>query len=209
MDLQMFLWASLIAMASPGPNAVLIIQASIDRGTKYALAILAGAALGTVVYCLLTGFGLAALIVKNPTVFNIIKFLGCLYILYLGIMGIYNGVQVLKTSSNSAENKERIGDKSSLGALFFKGLITAILNIATLLLILSIFPQFIVNNDNVLQEWLGLSTIFVLVQLAWYTSLITLLVSLRKYMLKPIVQGGIKILTSSLLIFLAVDIFIR
>lgn len=205
----MFLWASLIAMASPGPNAVLIIQASITRGTKYAMAILGGAALGTGVYCLLTGFGLAAIIVKSPFIFNATKFLGCFYILYLGVMGIYGGVQVIKTRNNTADSAYVAADQSSLTALFFKGLITAMLNIATLLLILSIFPQFIVNNENMLQEWLGLSMIFILVQLAWYTGLITLLVGLRKYMLKPVVQGGIKIFTSSLLIFLAVDIFIK
>lgn len=207
MDVQMFLWASLIAMASPGPNAVLIIQASIDRGTKYALSILSGAALGTAVYCLLTGFGLAALLVQSPILFNIVKILGCCYILYLGVIGVYSGVKMIK--GEPTDSKVASLDKSGPKSLFFKGLITAMLNIATLLLILSIFPQFIVNQANMLNEWLGLSIIFILVQFLWYGALITLLVNLRKYMLKPLVQGSIKLLTSSLLIFLAINIFIR
>lgn len=207
LDLKLFFLTCLVIVMAPGPTSVIIIQTSIDLGMKHALAILAGAVTASITYCLLTGFGLAAIITTSPFIFNTIKFLGCFYILYLGVAGIYHGVTILK-SPHTNDLEQHLDKSTAQYQLYFKGFITGILNAALILLILSVFPQFIVNNDNMLYEWLALSVVFISTQLLWYIALIFLLVRLRKYMLNPVIQSSIKIVTSCLLIFLAIKIFI-
>ena len=75
----------LLAAISPGPNFVLVTHAAVHRTRRYALAAVFGLVTSNFVWCLAVVFGLSALFKVVPSLYGVIKVLGGLYLLYLGL----------------------------------------------------------------------------------------------------------------------------
>ena len=82
--LLLFLSASFILIVVPGPTIALIIAKSIAQGTKVALPMIAGIALGGTVAATLALAGVSALLMASATAFNLLKIAGALYLFYIG-----------------------------------------------------------------------------------------------------------------------------
>ena len=86
MDLT--LWLAFVAASGallliPGPTLLLILSYAITQGRKVALA--AGVAFGDLIAMTASLIGLGALVATSALAFTILKWLGALYLLYLGI----------------------------------------------------------------------------------------------------------------------------
>src|SRR5215218_5899134 len=81
--LLVFASALFIAAASPGPGIAAIVARVLGRGTRGALAFTAGVALGDVVWLTVAILGLSALAQAFHGVFEVVKYAGAAYLLYL------------------------------------------------------------------------------------------------------------------------------
>jgi threonine/homoserine/homoserine lactone efflux protein len=129
---------SLVALGmvlTPGPNMIYLISRSICQGRTAGLISLGGVALGFVFYMLCAAFGITALLMTVPLAYDVLRFAGALYLLYLAW-------QALKPGGRSPFQVRNLPSDSPR-RLFLMGLFTNLLNPKAAVLYLSLLPQFI------------------------------------------------------------------
>jgi len=126
----------MFAMMSPGPDMFLLIKNAMGRERRVAFGSVLGICLGLSIHIFLWIFGLAVILQQNIFVYNIIRWLGAFYLIYLGMMAIFFTGNTLKIGSGSLIRK-------TLAQGFKEGLFCNLLNPKVTLFILSLFTQLI------------------------------------------------------------------
>lgn len=121
---------------TPGPNMIYLVSRSICQGPMAGLISLGGVALGFVVYVFLTAFGITVLLFAVPFAYDVLRFVGALYLGFLAW-------QALKPGGRSAFQVRDL-PRDSRSRLFLMGFATSLLNPKVAVLYLSLLPQFIV-----------------------------------------------------------------
>jgi threonine/homoserine/homoserine lactone efflux protein len=80
-----FAIASAVLVAIPGPTVLLVVSYALGHGRKYALATTVGVALGDLTSMTLSMLGLGVLLAASAELFTVVKWVGALYLIYLGI----------------------------------------------------------------------------------------------------------------------------
>ncbi len=101
-----------LAWLTPGPIFVLIVRNSMIYSRKTGFWTAVGCAIGNVIHITYAVTGIALIISRSTIAFNLIKFLGVGYLLYLGIKTIFLKIQEQKPESSNQQN-----DASTLTAV--------------------------------------------------------------------------------------------
>ena len=80
-----FVAASAILLAIPGPTSLLVISYALGHGQRAATATVAGVALGDFTAMTASMLGLGALLATSATLFTALKWVGAVYLIYLGV----------------------------------------------------------------------------------------------------------------------------
>ena len=133
--LFLFATACLALTATPGPDMLLIASRSVGQGPASGFATLAGIQVGTYCHALAAAFGLSQLFVAVPLAYDVVRYAGAAYLLYLA----------WKTfrASDPAVAAVVAGRRLSAAAVFRQGLFTNLLNPKMALFVLALFPQFV------------------------------------------------------------------
>ncbi len=124
----------IMAVSSPGPDFLLVLKNSMQYGKKAGIYLSLGIALGVSIHIIYSLTGVALLLKKYPALFQFIKSLGALYIIYLGIKSLKQKYIPVEIDKNQTRN-QRIEPRK-----FIKmGFLTNILNPKASLFFLSIF----------------------------------------------------------------------
>ncbi|MEK0265469.1 LysE family translocator [Stenotrophomonas rhizophila] len=126
---------SLGMVLTPGPNMIYLISRSICQGRTAGLISLSGVALGFLVYLVCAALGITALLMAVPHAYDVLRFAGAAYLLYLAW-------QALRPGGRSPFQLRTL-DHDSPRRLFGMGLFTALLNPKIAVMYLSLLPQFI------------------------------------------------------------------
>ncbi|MEJ7623478.1 MAG: LysE family translocator [Pyrinomonadaceae bacterium] len=132
--LTLFLAAALILVSIPGPNSLYVVARSIQQGRKAGIISSLGVQVGTLFHVAAAAFGLSALLLSSALAFNLVKYAGAAYLIYLG-------VKTLLTKENGSQ-PERIKE-DSLTRVFYQGVVVQLLNPKTALFFFSFLPQFV------------------------------------------------------------------
>lgn len=152
-NFSLFLIASLLLNLAPGNDMLFVFSRTLSHGTKGGIYSAIGVFLGCVFHIVLAAVGLSALIMKFSIAYDIIRYAGAVYLIYLGIKTILSKVSF-------SETKTEI-NKTSNRNLILHGVITDVLNPKVALFFLAFIPQF-VNPDShyVWAQFLALGFIF-------------------------------------------------
>jgi threonine/homoserine/homoserine lactone efflux protein len=131
--LAVFVLAAVALLITPGPAVLYIVARSVEQGRWAGLVSALGVHVGTLVHVAAAALGLSALLVSSALAFDIVKYLGALYLVYLG-------VRRLLTSEASAASSAAA--PKTLRRLFAQGIVINILNPKTALFFLAFLPQF-------------------------------------------------------------------
>ena len=112
-----------------------IMSKSIEHGRKAGIVSFLGISIGGLVHVLAAAIGVSAIILASSTAFSILKYLGALYLVYLGLKKIAN-------KSGAPEPKE-IRTKQRLSKIFYEGILVNALNPKTTIFFLAFLPQLI------------------------------------------------------------------
>ncbi|MBO9536731.1 LysE family translocator [Herbaspirillum sp.] len=134
-DLLLFALASLVMVLTPGPNMVYCVSRSICQGRAAGIISLCGVAFGFLVHMAAAAFGLTALFMAIPMAYDIVKFAGAAYLLWLAWNAVKPG------GSSPFQTRELPPD--SPATLFRMGFLTNVLNPKVAVFYMSLFPQFI------------------------------------------------------------------
>jgi threonine/homoserine/homoserine lactone efflux protein len=196
---------------SPGANQILVLQSGLVLGHKAAIYNVIGVASSMFIHASLSGLGISLVIMKSPSLHGLIKLLGVGYIVYLAISSIVSAFQLHKKSTSNYDEITVANEPASETSLksFIKGFNTNMLNIQTSFIFLSIFPQYMDFEGDLFMQSLFLTLVFVGLLLGWYAVLIALIFKVRHYLLKPKIQLRIKAVTGSLLLVMAIKMFLK
>lgn len=211
LELYSFIIVIMLMIISPGANQILVFQSGLVLGHKAAVYNVIGVACSMFIHASLSGLGISLLIMKSPSLHSLIKFLGVGYIMYLGISSIINAYQLHKRSNDINDEITRANEQHAETILksFMKGFSTNVLNIQTSFIFLSIFPQYMDLEQSLFTQSLFLTLVFVGLLLVWYAALIALISKIRDYLLQPSIQLKIKAATGSLLLVMAIKMFMK
>lgn len=134
-DLLLFSGAALLMVLTPAPNMIYLISRSICQGRKAGVISLIGVIAGFLVHMFAAAVGLTALFLVVPLAYEILKWVGAAYLLYLAWQAVRPGAR------SPFEARQLPEDPPS--KLFFMGFLTNVLNPKIAVFYLSIFPQFV------------------------------------------------------------------
>jgi len=155
--LSVFLLASFVLAVTPGPGVFYIVTRSVAQGRRSGLASVAGVAVGNFGNAIAASLGLAALFAASSLAFDIVKFAGAAYLVYLGVRAL---------RSKSAAATLPTLDVVPLWPIFRDGFVVALLNPKTAIFFTAFLPQFMTPNVSgsvALLQALVLSAMFVLI----------------------------------------------
>ena len=177
----------------PGPNALLVLFTALSNNRLMAFANVAGVALGFVVHAFISALGLSLIVSHSAVAFMVLKWVGVVYLLWLGWSHLQAGL------SSKPHNFSRRNQIQGLMRNFMKGLLTNLLNPKIVLFYLSIFPQF-VNQDEVFVQSLVLGVAHAFVVSAWFSVVILLAQSFRQFLTTDRNARWLNVLSGSIFI---------
>jgi threonine/homoserine/homoserine lactone efflux protein len=148
----LFIPAALVLTLVPGPVVLYIITRSVDQGRKAGLVSVLGLEIGNFFHVAAATLGLSAILLSSALAFNVVKYLGAAYLIYLGI-------RKLMTRS---EVEEQAVQRDSLRRIFLQGIVVATLNPKTALFFFAFLPQFVDPARNVTLQIFVLGVIVVM-----------------------------------------------
>ncbi len=158
----------ILAAASPGPDFVLVSQQTLSNGKKSGLMCSIGIALGLSIHIIYSAFGLAAIIANSSSALWAIKLLGGGYLIYLGIKGLRSSAS---TNQDTQQPKAiKYSAKKSIGIGFLCNALNPkapIYFVSLFTLVLS--PEMPLYHIALYGLWM------MLIQLAWFSLVVTLL----------------------------------
>jgi len=154
-DIALFLVASALLAVAPGPDIVYVLTRGIAQGRKAGFAAALGFATGCIFHTLLAALGVAALIRSSPLAFDLVRYAGAAYLIWIGI-------QALRHASSFALAEG--GESKAYWTIFKQSVLGNALNPKVTLFFLSFLPQF-VNTEagNVGAQMLLLGVVFMAV----------------------------------------------
>lgn len=151
-----FVAASLVLAVTPGPGVFYIVARSLAQGRAAGLASVAGVGLGNLANALAAAFGLAALLAVSALAFELLKYAGAAYLVYLGVR--------MLTAPGAAADAPGPAP-AGLRRVFADGLLVALLNPKTTLFFAAFLPQFMNPALPAMGQGVTLGGLFVAIAL--------------------------------------------
>jgi homoserine/homoserine lactone efflux protein len=146
-----FVAATALLMLIPGPNVALIVANSVAHGTRYGLLTVAGTASGVVVQLALTVLGASAALDFLAASFDLLRWAGVVYLVWLGIAA-WRAPLVDLTQVRPQARSAR--------AIYLRGLLVCLTNPKTLLFCGAFLPQFVTPGPDATRQLVVLALIF-------------------------------------------------
>ena len=132
--LGVFFGAGFVLLMTPGPAVLYIVTRSIEQGRKAGLVSVLGIVVGTLFHVAAAALGISALLMSSALAFNALRYLGALYLIYLGCRTL-----MARDRPPDAANVER----ARLTEIFSQGVVVNLLNPHTALFFFAFLPQFV------------------------------------------------------------------
>ncbi len=155
-DLYLFIIVGLLLNITPGADMLYILSNTFQKGFKSGVIATLGICIGCLFHVFLAVVGLSALLQSSETAFMIVKYIGVIYLVYLGITMIF--------SKNKKMNIEKsINESKNLKKVFNTGVLINIFNPKIAIFFITFLPQFIdVNSKNTSMALLILGLVFII-----------------------------------------------
>ena len=151
-DIVTFAVASLALLVIPGPAVIYILNRSVADGREVGLAAVAGLELGNLMHVLAASVGLSAVLATSATAFNVVKWLGAGYLIFVGVRTLLVRPAAIEGLSGSMSRRRS----------FLQGIVVNTLNPKVALFFVSYLPQFIDSDQGAAwSQALVLGVIFV------------------------------------------------
>ena len=186
-----FVAASAVLLIIPGPTILTVISYSMAHGRRANVALVAAVALGDSTALVLSLLGLGALLSASAFWFTVVKYVGGLYLIFLGIKLLRAGISPAKLSAPAVP--------SSRWRLFANTYLVTALNPKGIVFFVAFLPQFINPRGDVSQQMALLALTFVVMATLNATLYAVFASAARRFLASPRAQRGFNLAGGSLL----------
>jgi len=180
-----------IVTISPGLDSVLVLRTAASEGPRAAILTGLGIALGCMAWATLVAFGLGALLEASRLAYEVLRWIGAAYLLWLGYRLLRQPRRSLSTELPST---------GAAHAAFARGALTNLLNPKVGVFYVSFLPQFVPGGVPVGPYVMMLGAIHVLEGLIWFACLIVATHSLARWLQRPTVVTWLDRVTGGLFV---------
>ncbi|MFI9818960.1 LysE family translocator [Streptomyces sp. NPDC052013] len=170
-----FLLTTLVVVATPGTGVVYTLAAALSRGRRAGVVAALGCALGIVPHMVATVTGVAALLHASATAFQVLKYAGVAYLLYMAWA-------TLRDREAIAVDRDQDAAHVPAARVIARGVLINILNPKLTLFFFAFLPQFVDRGEpNALAHMLVLSGVFMAVTFVVFAGYGVLAASVRSH----------------------------
>jgi threonine/homoserine/homoserine lactone efflux protein len=170
-----FLLTSLIVVVSPGTGVLYTMAAGLSRGTRASVIAAVGCTLGIIPHMVAAVTGLAALLHTSAVAFQVLKYLGVAYLLFIAW-------RTLK--EKGALTVDREATPRSATKVIVSAILVNILNPKLTIFFFAFLPQFVSTRDpNPLIRMVELSAVFMLLTLVVFVAYGSFAAAIRKHVI--------------------------
>ncbi len=143
-----FVIAGCLIAISPGSGAVLSMAHGLSYGVRKASATILGLQLGLLLVLVVAGAGVGSLLLASELAFSVVKTVGALYLIYLGLSQWRSVPEVANSGAGAAPQQLA----SPLGRRVLTGFLTNATNPKGIIFMVAVLPQFISQASPLLPQ---------------------------------------------------------
>lgn len=186
-----YLITTLILSLSPGSGAINTMSTALSHGYRGAAASISGLQVGLTIHIVLVGAGLGALFSRSVLAFDVLKWAGAAYLIWLGIQQWRAaGAVDLKTLARSQPRSR----------LFKRAVFVNLTNPKSIVFLAALFPQFIAAHQPQMMQYLILGVTTVAVDILVMIGYATLATRIAGWLKGPRQMGALNRIFGSLFV---------
>lgn len=140
-DISLFVVSGILVNITPGQDTMYILTRSLAQGRSAGLLSVLGISTGLLFHTCAAALGLSAILAASSSLFQAVKLLGALYLIFLGW-------RMLKTPLDLTWDSQDGGGGKRLRSIYLQGVLTNVFNPKVALFFLAFMPQFISSNTS-------------------------------------------------------------
>jgi homoserine/homoserine lactone efflux protein len=180
--MSLALWLTYVATLSavsfsPGTGAAAVIASALSQGASRTFPVVLGMQAALLIYALIVGVGLAAIVAHGPAL-QLIRWSGVVYLVWLGLRN-------LATSSDALASKPPREPSLAWSARFTEGLLVNLTNPKTTVFMAALFPQFVRADAPIAKQLMILCATLVVVDTIVMMGYAHLASGLRTWLNRP------------------------
>src|SRR5688500_14815916 len=205
---QALLFAGVAALMArtPGADTMLVLRTVMARGQRAGILATLGICSGLPVHALLSALGLSAILVRSAEAFEVVKWAGAGYLVFLGVQSLTHAIRGRHSEETDALIADATTRQASGKRSFLEGLFTNLLNPKVALFYLALLPQFVSSPETAFFESLMFAAIHLVLSLLWLFIVVAFVARLRAVVTSQSVRRGMEAMTGIILVGLGVQL---
>lgn len=195
-NFYMFILMCIFLIILPGPDTAIATKNTLTAGKMGGLKTALGTCCALLIHTSAAVLGLSAIIVKSALLFSVFKYVGAVYLIYLGVKTLWS----LKRKEEVPTIKMNTKSKFQNTSCFKQGFLTNILNPKVAVFFLTFLPQFVDSGSNTFTPFLIMGITYTLLTAVWFLLYVYLINQISVFMKRPKTQNIIEGITGTILI---------
>lgn len=204
-NFYLFILMSIFFIILPGPDTAISTKNTVTVGKVGGFKTVLGTCCALLIHTSAAVLGLSAIIVKSALLFSIFKYVGAVYLIYLGVKTLWS----LKKKEEAASLELNTKSKFINTSCFKQGFLTNLLNPKVAVLFLTFLPQFVDPGNNTFLPFLIMGTTYTVMTALWSFLYVYLINQISAFMKKPKTQNIIEGITGTILIGFGIKLFLE
>ena len=155
--------------------------------------------MGLTIHIAIALLGLSAVIANSVLLFNIIKYAGAAFLIFMGISALFSKRFDLTPDSTASNKKKK-------GSYFLHGLLSNVLNPKAIIFFMAFLPQFMIPGQYNLLHLVMIGITPVLLTILWLFIYVNLINSIRSWFQKPLFISAFQRLSGIMLMSLGMKL---
>jgi RhtB (resistance to homoserine/threonine) family protein len=195
-NFYLFVLMCILLIILPGPDTAIATKNTVIAGKIGGLKTALGTCCALLIHTSAAVLGLSTIIVKSALLFSVFKYVGAVYLIYLGIKTLWLLRKKEVAASVEMDTKSKFTNKSC----FKQGFLTNILNPKVAVFFLTFLPQFVDAGSKTFIPFLLMGITYTVLTALWFILYVYLINQVSTIMKKPKAQNIIEGITGTILI---------
>ncbi|ANX11711.1 lysine transporter LysE [Fictibacillus arsenicus] len=195
-NFYLFILMCIFLIILPGPDTAIATKNTLTVGRNGGLKTALGTCCALLIHTSAAVLGLSAIIVKSALLFSVFKYVGAVYLIYLGVKTLWS----LKKREEAASVEMNTDKQFENTSCFKQGFLTNILNPKVAVFFLTFLPQFVDPGSNTFIPFLIMGITYTVLTSIWFLLYVYLINQISAFMKRPKAQNMIEGITGTILI---------